>query len=80
LLRAESIWSSQGLDRDQEHVTDDTKAHDLSATAELRTWFDFSQNFVVGIETATKLRESRAGDVRLRLNERSLGLWLGSLF
>jgi len=80
LLRAESIWSSQGLDRDQEHVTDDTKAHDLSATAELQTWFDFSQNFVVGIETATKLRESRAGDVRLRLNERSLGLWLGSLF
>lgn len=77
---AASLWSSQGLDREQAKVTDDTQARDWLAGLELRAWVDLSRSFVAGLEAKSQLRASRAGDVRLTLERRDLGLWLGARF
>jgi hypothetical protein len=79
-LRAESVWSEEGLDRDQESVTEDTKATDLRASLSLRTWIDFGRSFVAGIEGSSTLRVSKAGSTNLRLRQNIAGVWLGSRF
>ncbi|MGC4063651.1 MAG: DUF3943 domain-containing protein [Polyangiaceae bacterium] len=79
-LRAESVWSDEGLDRDQESVTEDTKASDVRASLSLRTWLDFGRSFVAGIEGSSTLRVSKAGPTNLRLRQNIAGVWLGSRF
>jgi hypothetical protein len=77
---AESLWSEEGLDRDQDQVEDDTKTSDLAATLSLRSGILLPHSFNAGIEMSTRVRESSAGDIRQRLSRRSLGLWLGTRF
>jgi hypothetical protein len=79
-LRAESFWSDEGLDRNQETVTEDTKTRDLRASLAVRTWLDFGRSFVAGIEGSSTIRVSDAGSARLRLRQNSAGVWLGSRF
>lgn len=79
-LRAEPMWSSQGLDRDQAKVTDDTAARDVVLEVSARTSLALGHSVVLGVEASSQKRESRAGDVRLRLSRQSLGLFLGSRF
>jgi hypothetical protein len=79
-LRAEPMWSSQGLDRDQANVTDDAAGRDLIVEVSGRTSFALGHSLVLGVEAASQSRESRVGDVRLRLGRRSFGLFLGSRF
>lgn len=79
-LRAEPLWSSEGLDRDQAKVTDDTKARDLILGVSLRTSLSLGYSAVLGLEASSQVRESRAGDVRLSQRRQSFGLWLGARF
>jgi hypothetical protein len=79
-LLADSLWSDEGLDRDQEAIVDDTQTSDVAATLALRSGVQLPYSFVAGIEMSTRLRESRAGDIRQRLSRRNLGLWLGTRF
>jgi hypothetical protein len=79
-LRAEPMWSSQGLDRDQAKVTDDAAARDWIVEVSGRTSFALGHSLVLGVEAASQKRESRVGSARLRLGRRSFGLFLGSRF
>lgn len=80
LLRAESIRSSQGLDRNQDEVTNDSIARESSLAVEARTWFDLGNSMAIGVSGRSRLRRSRFASADLLIAERSLGLWIGSQF
>lgn len=79
-LRTESLWSDGGLDRDQEKLTQDTKVSDFYTALGWSGWVRLPRSLAAGISAFSQLREARAANLRMRLNQRSLGLWLGTRF
>jgi hypothetical protein len=79
-LRAESLWSAEGYDREQAKVTNDTAVRDLQTRLSLRVWYPLVSSFVAGIESSNLWRDSRAANVRRVTRQQGLGLWIGARF